>query len=352
MRIGMIAPPWFPVPPPAYGGTEAVVALLADGLVAEGVEVTLFASGDSSTDAELEYVHVEAPSASIGEMALELEHVLACLSQAEEFDLVHDHSGLLALTLAASLETPFVHTVHGPLTGHSGTLYHAATTFNRHASLIGLTQAQRRPAPTLPWLATCANAIDVGAFPVREGHDGYLAFLGRMSPEKGAREAIEVARAAGLELRIAAKCREPLEQAYFEAHVGPHLGHGVEYLGELGHADKAELLAGALALVFPIDWEEPFGLVLIEAAACGTPVVATRRGSVPEVVVDGVTGVVVDTPAEMPAALERVRRLEPARMRDLVERRFSVERMVQSYLDAYESLLDPRAMRTGPTVLR
>lgn len=335
MRVAMIAPPWFAVPPPAYGGTEAVVSLLTEGLVAAGLDVTLFASGDSTTSAELEFVHAEAPSARIGDMAAELEHVLACLSRADEFDVVHDHSGLLALTLAASIETPFVHTAHGPFTGHSGSLYAAALEFNPRASLISLTHAQRRPAPRLPWLANCPNAIDVASFPFRAGHDGYLAFLGRMSPDKGAHHAIEVARAAGVELRIAAKCREPAEQAYFDAFVRPHLGDGVEYLGELGHAEKGELLRDARALVFPIDWEEPFGLVLVEAAACGTPVVATRRGSVPEIVVDGVTGIVVDTPEQMPAALQRLDALDPHEIRRDAEERFCPERMVADYVNAY-----------------
>jgi glycosyltransferase involved in cell wall biosynthesis len=348
MRVGMIAPPWFPVPPPAYGGTEAVVSLLTEGLVAEGVDVTLFASGDSTTRANLSAAHPEAPSARIGEMAVELEHVLACLERAEEFDLVHDHSGLLALTLAAATDTPFVHTVHGPLTGHSGELYRRATAFNPDARLIALTDAQRAHAADLPWLATCGNAVEVQSFPFSPAGQGYLAFLGRMSPEKGAREAIAVARAAGLELRIAAKCREPAERAYFDAYVAPALGDGVEYLGELGHRDKARLLAGATALVFPIDWEEPFGLVLIEAASCGTPVVATRRGSVPEVVEDGVTGLVVDRPEQMPAALRRVASLDRVTIRRRAEERFSPRAMLGRYLAAYERAL---AYAGGPVAV-
>lgn len=340
LRIGMIAPPWFPVPPPAYGGIEAIVALLADGLAEAKIDVTLFASGDSATSARLEAVHREAPSAQIGEMSVELEHVLACLNRADEFDLVHDHSGLLAVGLAAAVETPFLHTVHGPLTGHSAVLYRAALAFNPAASLVSLTEAQRRGAPELPWLRTCPNAIEVSRFPFRPDHDGYLAFLGRMSHEKGASEAIDVARTTGLELRIAAKCREPAERAYFEAYVEPKLGGGIEYLGELGHADKAALLAGARALLCPINWEEPFGLVLIEAAACGTPVVANRRGSVPEVVVDGVTGIVVETNDEMPTALEHVDTLDRRRIREIAEERFSPSSMIAAYVDAYVQLLE------------
>jgi glycosyltransferase involved in cell wall biosynthesis len=335
MRVALIAPPWFPVPPPAYGGTEAVVSLLAEGLVERGVDVTLYASGDSVTSARLEYVHATARSVEIGQMAAELEHVLACLSAADEFDLIHDHSGLLALTVAASVRTPFVHTAHGPMLGRSGVLYSAALRFNPAPSLISLTHAQRKAAPHLPWIANCPNAIEVERFPFRAGHDGYVAFLGRMSPEKGADRAIAVARAAGAELKIAAKCREPAERAYFDAHVKPQLGDGIEYVGELDHADKAVLLRDARALLAPIDWEEPFGLVFAEAAACGTPVVAARRGSVPEVVIDGVTGFVRDTLDELADALALVDSLDPIAIRRHAERRFAPSRMISDYLAAY-----------------
>lgn len=348
MRVGMIAPPWYPVPPPRYGGTESVVALLTEGLVAAGVEVTLFATGDSSTSATLEYVHPEAPSARIGEMALELEHVLACISRHEEFDVVHDHSGLLAVALAASIETPFVHTCHGPLTGHSRLLYTSTLAFNPRAWLVALTDAQRRAAPHLPWLATCPNAIDVDRFRFRAEPGEYVAFLGRMSPEKGAREAVQVAQAAGIELRIGAKCREPAERAYFDEFIRPQLGRGVEYLGELGHEERVDLLGGAIAVLCPINWEEPFGLVVAEAGACGTPVVATGRGSIPEIVVDGVTGVVVEGPHEMPAAIEQAAGLDRRRIRRLAEESFSPRVMIESYLDAYAlALEEPDASAIG-----
>lgn len=348
MRVGMIAPPWFPVPPPKYGGTESVVALLAEGLVGAGIEVTLFATGDSSTSATLEYVHAEAPSARIGEMALELEHVLACVARHEDFDVVHDHSGLLGVALAASIETPFVHTCHGPLTGRSRVLYTSTIAFSPRAWLISLTDAQRRAAPHLPWLATCPNAIEVDRFRFRAEPDEYVAFLGRMSPEKGAREAVQVALAAGIELRIGAKCREPAERAYFDEFIRPHLGHGVEYLGELGHEERVDLLGGAVAVLCPINWEEPFGLVVAEAGACGTPVVATGRGSIPEIVVDGVTGIVVEGPHEMPAAIEQAAELDRRRIRLLAEESFSPDVMVDSYLNAYElAIEEPDASAIG-----
>lgn len=340
MRVGMIAPPWFPVPPPRYGGTESVVALLTEGLIAAGVDVTLFATGDSSTSATLEYVHLEAPSARIGEMALELEHVLACTARHEEFDVVHDHSGLLAVALAASIETPFVHTCHGPLTGHSRVLYTSTLAFNPRAWLIALTHAQRRAAPHLPWLATCPNAIDVDRFPFRAEPGDYVAFLGRMSPEKGAREAVQAAQAAGIELRIGAKCREPAERAYFDEFIRPQLGRGVEYLGELGHEERVDLLGGGIAVLCPINWEEPFGLVVAEAGACGTPVVATRRGSIPEIVVDGVTGIIVEAPHEMPAAIEQAAALDRRRIRRLAEESFAPRVMIESYLNAYALALE------------
>jgi glycosyltransferase involved in cell wall biosynthesis len=348
MRIGMIAPPWYPVPPPKYGGTESVVALLTEGLVDAGIDVTLFATGDSSTSATLEYVHLEAPSARIGEMALELEHVLACVARHEEFDVVHDHSGLLAVALAASIETSFVHTCHGPLTGHSGVLYTSTLAFNPRAWLIALTDAQRRAAPKLPWLATCPNAIEVDRFRFRAEPDDYVAFLGRMSPEKGAREAVEVARAAGIELRIGAKCREPAERAYFDEFIRPHLDHGVQYLGELSHDERVDLLGGAVAVLCPINWEEPFGLVVAEAGACGAPVVATGRGSIPEIVVDGVTGIIVEGPHEMPAAIEQAVGLDRRRIRRLAEESFSPGVMIEAYLNAYQlAIEEPDASMVG-----
>jgi len=336
----MLSPVWFPVPPDRYGGIEAVVALLTDGLVRRGLDVTLFASGDSVTTAPLAHVFEVAPSDRIGQTFWELQHAHSCLSRLDEFDLVHDHTGLLGLTLFGLAAAPVLHTVHGPLEPVPAQMYRAACDAGRDIGLVSLTYAQRRPAPSLPWLANIENAIDADRYPFAPHPDGSLVFLGRMSPEKGPHRAIEVAHRTGRPLRIAAKCREPAEIEYFDREVRPHLGDLISYVGEVGHAEKCELLAAAHALVVPIDWEEPFGLVMIEAMACGTPVVAFRRGSVPEVIDHGRTGFVVDDLDEMAAAVDEVGWLDPLELRREAETRFSPDRLVDEHLAAYELLVE------------
>ena len=339
MRIAVLSPVWFPVPPSGYGGIEWIVSLLADGLVEAGHEVTLFASGDSSTKARLVSVFPEAPSAEIGKAAPELRHALSCFERADEFDIVNDHSGPLAAALGAAVETRVVHTVHGPLVGADGDLYAMLARVAPSVGLISLSLNQRKPQPGLPWVATCHNALDLAAYPVHAERGEYLLFLGRMSPDKGCHRAVEVARAAGLPLKIAGKMREPAEQEYFESTVAPYLGNGIEYLGETSHAKKVALLQNARATLFPIEWEEPFGLVMIESMACGTPVIATRWGAVPEVIEDGRSGVVVDDYREMPDALAAADELEPLECRRSVEEHFSAERMVRDYEAAYTAAL-------------
>jgi glycosyltransferase involved in cell wall biosynthesis len=331
---------WFPVPPDRYGGIEAMVALLTDGLVQRGVEVTLFASGDSVTRAKHVFVFDRAPSERIGETFWELNHALACLTRLEGYDIVHDHSGLLGLTLFGLTSTPVLHTVHGPLTGEAGDMYEAACSVTDDVGLVSLTHAQRRPVPALPWVANVPNAIDLSRYPFGPDPGEHLLFLGRMSPEKGAHRAIEVAKRTGLPLVMAAKCREPEERMYFDERIRPHLGEKIKYVGEVGHAEKCRLLSRAHALLVPIDWEEPFGLVMIEALACGTPVIALRRGSVPEVLDDGRTGFIADDLRDMAAAVENVRALDPRELRREVETRFTPELLVDGYLAAYDRLLE------------
>ena len=339
MRIAILSPVWFPVPPSRYGGIEWIVALLADGLVEAGHEVTLFASGDSETKAELVSVFPEAPSRHIGQTLYDLHHALACYERAEDFDVINDHSGPLGATVGAAVRTPVVHTVHGPLDQRAGELYEQMARVAPQVGLISLSLNQRKPRPDLPWVANCPNALDLSAYPVHPHRGDYLLFLGRLSPDKGAHRAIEVARDVGVPLRIAGKMQDTMEQAYFESQVRPNLGPDIEYVGEVSHAEKVDLLQNARVTLFPIKWEEPFGLVMIESMACGTPVIATRWGAVPEVIEHGRTGIVVDEHTEMGAALPLADQLDPLECRRYVEERFSAERMVGDYEAAYESVL-------------
>ena len=340
MKIAILSPPWFPVPPPGYGGIELVVSLLADGLVDAGHEVTLFASGDSHTKAELASVYERAPSDLIGRSLPELRHVLAGYAQAGEFDIVNDHSGPLAAALGASVETPAVHTVHGPLDSEGGEIYELVARVSPQVGLVSLSLNQRRPKPDLPWVANCPNAIDLSLYPAKPHKGDYLLFLGRMSADKGCHRAIAVAMEVGLPLKIAGKSRDRGERQYFADFVEPHLGHHeIEYFGEVSHGQKVELLQDARATLFPIEWEEPFGLVMIESMACGTPVIATRHGAVPEVIEHGRGGIIVDHFREMPAALDAADTLDPLECRRYVEERFAPERMVADYVDAYQTAL-------------
>jgi glycosyltransferase involved in cell wall biosynthesis len=339
LRIAILSPVWFPVPPPRYGGIEWIVALLADGLVESGHDVTLFASGDSETKAKLACVFAEAPSEFIGTTLHELHHALACFEQADEFDIVNDHSGPLAASLGAGSRAPVVHTVHGPLNRRAGELYEQIDRFAPRVGLISLSMNQREPLPHLNWIANCPNALDLSLYPVHPHRGSYLLFLGRMSPDKGPHRAIEVAQNVGLPLKLAGKRQELREEEFFEAAVRPHLGGDIEYLGEVSHAEKVDLLQNARATLFPIEWAEPFGLVMIESMACGTPVIATRHGAVPEVIEDGRTGIIVDDHTEMAGVIERADALEPLECRRYVEERFSKERMVADYEGAYRKAL-------------
>jgi glycosyltransferase involved in cell wall biosynthesis len=342
MKIAILAPPWFPVPPTGYGGIEWVVWLLADGLVEAGHDVTLFASGDSHTKASLAAVFPSAPSEHIGRSFWELRHILSCYTRADEFDIVNDHTGMTGIAVAPSISTPVVSTVHGPLDGEPGLMYTQLGQITPNVGLISISMNQRKPLPDLNWVGNCPNALDFSVYPFRPHHQrgDYLLFLGRMSPDKGAHRAIAVAMEAGVPLKLAGKLREPKEREYFEDLVRPHLRDGIEYLGEVSHGEKVELLQGARATLFPIEWEEPFGLVMIESMACGTPVIATRWGAVPEVIEHERSGIIVDDYRQMPAALEQADALDPDELRRYVEEEFSPQRMVADYLRAFELAID------------
>jgi len=339
LRVAVLSPVWFPVPPTGYGGIEWVVSLLADGLAEAGHEVTLFASGDSHTKAKLSFVYPEAPSNLIGRSLPELRHALACYDRADEFDVINDHSGPPAAALGGTVSTPVLHTVHGPVDAEGGTIYEQIARVAPRVGMISLSLNQRLSKPDLPWVANVPNAIELALYPARLHRGDYLLFLGRMSHDKGCHRAIAVAMELGLPLKIAGKRREPKEREYFDELVKPHLGNGIEYLGEVTHGEKVELLQHARATLFPIEWEEPFGLVMIESMACGTPVIATRHGAVPEVLEHGRGGLIVEHYREMPAALEEADRIEPIECRRYVEERFSAERMIGDYVAAYREAI-------------
>jgi glycosyltransferase involved in cell wall biosynthesis len=336
VRIAVLSPVWFAVPPSGYGGIEWVVSLLADGLVDAGHDVTLFASGDSHTRARLVSVFETAPSELIGRSLPELQHALACFTRADEFDVINDHAGPASIPLGGLVETPVVHTVHGPLGGDPGDVYDGLARVAPSVGLISISLNQRRPRPDLNWVGNCMNALDLQLYPCKPHRGEYLLYLGRMSADKGAHRAIAVAMEMGLPLKLAGKKQDPKEVRYFDELVKPHLVGDIEYLGEVSHGEKVELLQNARSTLFPIDWEEPFGLVMIESMACGTPVVATRHGAVPEVIEDGVSGIIVDDYRQMPAAIERADGLDPLECRRYVEEQFGRQRMVADYVAVYE----------------
>jgi glycosyltransferase involved in cell wall biosynthesis len=347
LRIAVVAPPWFRVPPERYGGIEAVVSLLADGLVERGHDVTLFASGDSRTQARLVSA-LDAPAAGeIMQVDPGVLHLLAVLRDDGPFDVLSDHIGPLGVLLAGLAPAPALQTIHISLEGRPGRIFADAAPI-LPLQLVSLTCAQRTPQPGLPWVANIPNAIDLDAHSCRTTPGGdYLLWLGRMSPEKGPERAIEAARLAGMPLRLAGKMQAREERQHFEQVVAPLLGPDAEYLGEVSHEERSELLAGALVLVNPIRWAEPFGLVMVEAMASGTPVVATRWGSVPEVVEHGRSGMIVDEIAEFPAAIEAAAALDRADVRRAAEQRFGPATMVEAYEQAFLEAVGAAAAARG-----
>jgi glycosyltransferase involved in cell wall biosynthesis len=335
LRIAVIAPPWLPVPPGRYGGTEAVIDRLARGYRAAGHDVILCATAESRCPVP----HHPSPETTvpteIGASAPELCHTLDAYEAVAGADVVHDHTIVGALA-AAPLGQRVVVTHHGPFDHRYRRIFEAIA---RRAAVVAISHAQAAGAVPGSVTGIIHHGIDVRRVPVGPGDGGYLAYLGRFHPTKGAREAVAIARRAGAPLRIAAKCREPAEQEYFEAFVRPHLGGDIEYVGELDEADKYRLLGGAAALLNPIRWAEPFGLVMIEALAAGTPVLAPPLGAVPEIVDHGVTGWVA--PAEdLGRHIGLVAFLDRAACRRAVEARFTTERMVADHLRLFHALLD------------
>jgi len=339
MKIALIAPIWYPIPPVGYGGIELVVSLLAEGLVEKGHDVTVFASGDSKTKARLESSCDVAPCALIGQVWPDLMHALTAYTKAGEFDVIHDHSGIIGPSIGAFCATPVLHTLHGPATAEAKKLY-GLLNFGLYFNAIS--NYQRGQFGDLNFVDTIYNAVDLGQYPFSVEKDDYLLFLGRMNPEKGAHVAVEVANRLGRRLILVTKMVEEQEKKYFAEHVKPLLDSNVEILGEIDPVTKAEIFSKAACTLFPIQWPEPFGLVMIESMATGTPVVAMRQGAVPEVIADEKTGYIVDTVDEMVAAVPKAEMLDPRECRTSVESRFSQDRMVDDYVLAYRKLLEAR----------
>jgi glycosyltransferase involved in cell wall biosynthesis len=328
--------PWLPVPPPSYGGTEAVVDRLARGLKEAGAEVVLFTTGDSEVPVAKAHVFEEAVPEQMGQSVVELTHVAHGYEALADCDVVHDHTLSGPIWALAHGHTRVAVTCHGPLNGDLHDIYAA---YGRRMPLIAISQNQSDNAPEIPVAKVIHHGLDTDLFPPGEGDGEYLLFLGRMSPDKGVHQAIHVARDAGWPLKIAAKMREPAEKAYFTKVVEPLLGGDIEYVGEAANDDKLKLLACANALLNPIQWPEPFGLVMAEALACGTPVVGCPAGAAPEIVDHGVTGFLCEEHDALVDAVGRIAELDRRDCRQAVEDRFSTRRMVADHLALYEEMM-------------
>ncbi|TAF10994.1 MAG: glycosyltransferase family 4 protein [Nostocales cyanobacterium] len=340
MRIAQIAPLWERVPPPAYGGIELVVSLLTDELVRRGHEVTLFASGDSLTLANLVSVHPRALrlDSSVKESGIyEVLQLALVYERAEEFDIIHSHMGHTPLAYTNLVKTPTVHTLHGIFTPDNEIIFKYA----KKQPYISISDSQREPRLGLNYVTTVYNGIDVSSYkfypePIDEP---YLAFLGRMSPEKGPHLAIEIAKKAGWRLKMAGKV-DVVDMEFFEKEIQPQIdGEQIQYLGEANHAEKNVLMGGAVATLFPITWREPFGLVMVESMATGTPVIAMRMGSTEEVIAHGETGFLCNNIQDCIRAIDKVNRLNRYACRQYVENHFSVEQMTDGYEAVYQQIL-------------
>lgn len=339
----MLAPPWIPVPPPGYGGIELVVSILCDALIRRGVRVTLFAAPGSRSTATVHEVLPEAHPAEIERCLHEVDHVACALAAVEEaaaagdgYDLVHDHCGFTLVAMADRIQVPVVHTLHGPFTPDTSGFY------SRHGSkahLVAISRAQLASAPPgLPIAGQVPNPIDLRDRPMCREKDGYLLWIGRLAESKGPHRAVAAARAAGLPLILAGPV-QPGSEAFFRDVVAPLVdGDSVRYIGEVGGERKQRLFARAQALLMPIRWNEPFGMVMVEALASGTPVIAFREGAAPEIVQDGVNGFLVDDEEDMARAVPRTRELDPAACRGSACR-FAGDAAAAGYESIYRTVL-------------
>ncbi|MCU1343945.1 MAG: hypothetical protein JWL70_211 [Acidimicrobiia bacterium] len=342
MRIGIMAPPWLPVPPPAYGGTESVIDRLARGFQQCGHEVLLWTTGDSTCPVPKGFVLDRADPHRMGHTVLEMQHLIGGYQAMTEWgaDIVHDHTLVGPLYSQLRSSFPVVTTNHGPF-GHD--LIDLYRCIGENIPIIAISSDQAERALDIPIAAVIHHGIDLDAFPVGQGAGDalghYFLYLGRMAPEKGARQAVQAALRSGHRLILAAKMREPAEREFFATHVEPMLNQRVTYIGEVGGPQRLSLLQGASALLNPIRWPEPFGLVMIEALACGTPVLTFAEGSAPELISSGTTGFICQDVPDMAARMSEVHLLSRAECRMEAVTRFSTERMAADHLRLFESII-------------
>lgn len=335
MRIGLIGSPWIPVPPKTYGGIERVVDHLARGFSAAGHEVLLAVPSDSECPVPLARGMIPSEPKEMGFTLSEMSHVVRAYDAMAGMDIIHDHTVGGPLYLRRPRRVPIVTTIHGPLNANALDVYRA---MGQNTSIIAISQDQCSQARGVRVSRVIHHGLDLSTVPVGRGDGGYVCFVGRVCPDKGVLEAITIAREAGIPLRIAAKMREPDELRYFHEVVEPILGSNEEFIGEIGDREKYELMGNAIAFLNPIQWHEPFGLVMIEALATGTPVVGTPIGSTPEIVDNGATGYLAPTD-QLAALLPQAAGLDRAACRAVVEERFSAERMVADHLDLFAQIL-------------
>lgn len=341
MRIAQVAPLFESVPPHLYGGTELVVSYLTEELVRMGHDVTLFASGDSVTRAHLVPVcprSLRLDDHCIDQLAYHVLMLEKVYARSRDFDIIHFHCDYLHYPITRREHTPHVTTLHGRLD-----IPELAPMYHEYADMpvVSISDEQRRPQPLANWQATVYHGLPADTYRFNPDPGSYLAFLGRMSKEKRVDRAIAIAEKVGMPLKIAAKI-DPNDREYFESRVAPLLDHPlVEFVGEISSSEKSDFLGDARALLFPIDWPEPFGLVMVEAMACGTPVVAYGHGSVPEVLIDGETGFIVSDRQHAVQAVRRLGEIDRSRCRAHFEERFTADRMARDYLDVYERILEP-----------
>ncbi|MCX7621708.1 MAG: glycosyltransferase family 4 protein [Acidimicrobiales bacterium] len=349
MRIGLIAPPWFELPPSGYGGTERVVVGLATELTRRGHEVTTFAAPGSHVPGRVRSFLPEVPAPeALGDTLTELTHVLGAYREIGEFDVVHDHSGFVGAALASLLPAapPVIHTLHGPWTDASRRFYGS---LGSRVQLVAISRSQAAANPSVHYAGVVHNGLAPEQFPWRTSKEERLVWVGRANPDKGLVEAIEAARLVGMPLSVLVKVNEPAEREYWASAVSDLLDDDIEVIFNAGHEIKADRVSRAAAMVLPLQWEEPFGLVMIEALACGTPVVAFNRGSVSEIVTDGETGFVVDPAAGVKGiatAIANAGDLDGAQCRKRFEEHFSAAVMTDGYERIYRDAIRQRRTAT------